>query len=294
MSKFVKRAILALLALSFITSVTVFTLTHQGISRAHAAPSSTGVPLSVYFGSDNDAFYALDAPHGYLRWSYQYQQGGNTWSPAAAIVGKVFFEVANSASTAVQALSNIDGSVPWSFPFPAGTSSKNGIAVANGIIYFAVNSSTGAGSIYALNTKDGSVAWTSTAATPDQSFGNPIVVNGVVYAAEKSSAGHPPHIYALNATTGALDWSNTIPVAAGTNLASANGVIYFGDRVSSLYAVSAADGSSIWTSQVDGGPASTPTIGGNGDIYYASTTNYVTAVHANFDVDTAVLERIAS
>ena len=281
MSNVVKRMILVLLASSFITSITIFTFSHRGAgeTRVHAAPAV--VPLSVYFGSDNDQFYALDAPHGYLRWSYQYQSGGNTWSPAVVVLGKVYFEVSNSASTAVQALSNIDGSVRWSFPFPAGTSGKNGIAVANGIIYFAVNSSTGAGRIYALNTKDGSVAWTYTAATPDQSFGNPIVVNGVVYAAEKSSAGHPPHIYALNATTGASDWSNTIPAAAGTNLASANGVIYFGDRVSSLYAVSAADGSSIWTSQVDGGPASTPTIGGNGDIYYASTTNYVTAVHTS-------------
>ncbi len=83
MSNIVKRTILVLLALSFTTSVTVFTLTHQGTSRAHAA-AVTGVPLSVYFGSDNDAFYALDAPHGYLRWSYQYQQGANTWSAGAS------------------------------------------------------------------------------------------------------------------------------------------------------------------------------------------------------------------
>src|SRR5260370_40668784 len=212
MSKFVKRAILALLALSFITSVTVFTLTHQGISRAHAAPSSIGVPLSVYFGSDNDAFYALDAPHGYLRWSYQYQQGGNTWSPAAAIVGKVFFEVANSASAAVQALSTSDGSVRWSFIFPAQTFGKAGIAVANNIIYFAVDSSVSSGRIYALNTKDGSVAWTYTASSLDQSFGNPLVVNGVLYATEQSSiTGNTPQLYALNATDGTFIWSTGRP-----------------------------------------------------------------------------------
>src|SRR2546430_2599393 len=281
MSNVVKRMILVLLALSFITSITIFTFSHRGAgeTRVHAAPAV--VPLSVYFGSDNDQFYALDAPHGYMRWSYQYQSGGNTWSPAVVVLGKVYFEVSNSASTAVQALSNIDGSVRWSFPFPAGTSGKNGIAVANGIIYFAVNSSTGAGRIYALNTQNGWVAWTYTAPTSDQSFGNPLVVNGIVYAAEKSSSGGNPKLYALDATTGALDWAHTIPAAAATNLASANGVIYFGDRVSSLYAVSATDGTSIWTSQVDGGPASTPTIGGNGDIYYASTTSYVTAVHTS-------------
>jgi outer membrane protein assembly factor BamB len=36
----------------------------------------------------------------------------------------------------------------------------------------------------------------------------------------------------------------------------------------------------IWNSQVDGGPFSTPTIGSN-LIYYASKTNYVTAVNAS-------------
>ena len=98
----------------------------------------------------------------------------STWHQTANVVfGKIYFEVFNSSSAAVEALSNIDGSVRWSFPIPAGTSGKNGIAVANGVIYFV-------------------------------------------------------------------------------------------DRVASLYAVSATDGSSIWSSQVDGGPTSTVTIGGRG------------------------------
>lgn len=279
MSHTMKRALLVLLALSFITSVTLFTFAHRGASNVHAKGFSPNVvPLSDYFGSNNDQFYALDAPHGYLRWSYQYQQGGNTWSPATVVVGKIYFEVANSSSTAVEALSNLDGSVHWSFPFPAGTFGANGIAVANGFIYFAVNSNGSAGSIYALNAKDGSVAWVYTATTSDQSFGNPIVVNGVVYAAEHSSAGGIPQMYALDGSLGSVKWSHEIPVAAGTNLASANGVIYFGGS-SSLYAISAVDGSSMWSSQVDNGPVSTPTIG-TGIIYYASAANFLTAVNA--------------
>src|SRR2546421_7133732 len=251
MSHTMKRAILVLLALSFITSVTIFTFTHRGASNVHAKGVSPNiVPLSDYFGSNNDQFYALDAPHGLLRWSYQYQQGGNTWSPAIVVVGKIYFEVANSSSTAVEALSNLDGSVKWSFPFPAGTSGANAIAVANGFVYFAVNSNGSAGSIYALNAKTGSTAWVYTAATSDQSFGNPTVANGVVYAAEHSSTGGIPQMYALDGSLGSLNWSSEIPVAAGTNLASANGVIYFGGS-SSLYAVSATDGSSMWSSQVD-------------------------------------------
>ena len=244
----------------------------------HAAPA-TVVPLSVYFGSDNDAFYALDAPHGYLRWSYQYQQGGNTWSPAAVIVGKVFFEVANSTSTAVQALSTSNGSVHWSFTFPAQSFGKAGIIVANNIIYFAVDSSVSSGRIYALNTKDGSVAWTYTASSLDQSFGNPLVVNGVLYVAEQSSIpGNTPQLYALNATDGTFMWAHRIPSAATTSLASANGAIYFGGSGGFLYVVSSTDGSLIWSSQQDGGPVSTPTIVKT-TIYYASANYYVTALN---------------
>ncbi len=83
MSHTVKRSILLLLALSFLASATVLTFTHRGVSHAVTA-------LSVYFGSDNDYFYALDAPHGTLRWTYQYQQGGNTWSPAVVVNGVLF------------------------------------------------------------------------------------------------------------------------------------------------------------------------------------------------------------
>src|SRR5437764_11173484 len=101
-----KRTILVLLALSFITSVTIFTFSHRGASKVHAV---TGTTLGVYFGSDNDAFYALDGPHGYQLWSYQYQSGGNTWSPAVAGNGNIYFEVSNSSSTAVEALNIVSG-----------------------------------------------------------------------------------------------------------------------------------------------------------------------------------------
>jgi eukaryotic-like serine/threonine-protein kinase len=279
MSHIVKRSILLLLTLSFMTSVTIFTFTHRGVT--HAASSLTPipglVPFSVYFGSDNDAFYALDASHGYLRWQYQYQQGGNTWSPAIVANNKIYVEVANSASTAVQALRNIDGAVHWSFTFPALTFGKAAIAVANNIVYFAVDSNTAAGIIYALDGSKGTVLWTYTAPSADQSFGNPIVDNGVVYSAETSSVGGNPHLYALNATSGSLIWANPIPGNATTNLAAFNGVLYFSGAISSLYAISEANGSVVWSSQVDGGAVSTPTPTA-GTIYYSSANSFVTAV----------------
>src|SRR5260370_13302861 len=97
MSHTVKRSILLLLALSFLASAAVLTFTHRGVAHAVTA-------LSVYFGSDNDYFYALDSPHGTLRWTYQYQQGRNNWAPAVLVYSLLFFEVANSSNTSLGSL----------------------------------------------------------------------------------------------------------------------------------------------------------------------------------------------
>src|SRR5260370_4421003 len=175
MSNTVKRSILLLLALSFLASAAVLTFTHRGVSHAVTA-------LSVYFGSDNDYFYALDAPHGTLRWTYQYQQGGNTWSPAVVVNGVLFFEGANSSSTAAVSLRN-DGSKRWIYTFPAQTSCADAVAVANNLGYFSVNSNVSTSNIDALNIAGGPTGLTYDAGNHGH-FGNPVAYNGVLYVAE--------------------------------------------------------------------------------------------------------------
>ncbi len=284
----VKRALFVLLALSFISGITAFALTHRGVSNVHAAstrPDAT--TLSVYFGSDNDKFYALTAADGFYRWSYQYPPGGDIWSPAVVVNGVIYFEVSNSSSTAVVSLRS-DGSKRWIFTFPAQTYGKSAIAVANGAVYFAVDSNVGTSYIYALNTKDtsgtgnGTVLWTHPAAA-GKYFGNPIVANGKLYVAQYPSvSGNPTQLVALNATDGTKVWSPppALPARPKTNLAESNGVIYFGDVTGSLDAFNETTKSLKWSSQVDGGPISTPTPT-SGVIYYASANNFVTAVNAS-------------
>src|SRR5260370_38864088 len=128
MSNTVKRSILLLLALSFLASAAVLTFTHRGVSHAVTA-------LSVYFGSDNDYFYALDAPHGTLRWTYQYHQGGNTWSPAVEVNAVLFFSAANSSSTAAVSLTN-HGSKCWIYTFPAQTTGANPVSLVTNLKQF--------------------------------------------------------------------------------------------------------------------------------------------------------------
>jgi outer membrane protein assembly factor BamB len=244
-------------------------------------PNASG--LSIYFGSDNDGLYALDAAHGLLRWPspYQYPPGGDTWSPINVVTGVLYFEVSNSTSTAVVSLRS-DSSKRWSFTFPAQTYGERAIAVENGMVYFAVDSSAGSSHIYALNAKDGSVVWTQAAATGDY-FGNPLVDDGVLYVAQfPSVTGNPSQLVALNPTRGTVVWSSPpdLPAQPSTNLAASNGVIYFGDVTGSLDAFNETAESMNWRSQVDGGPISTPTPTSN-VIYFASVNNSVTAVNAS-------------
>jgi outer membrane protein assembly factor BamB len=299
-SKIIKLTVLIVLVLSFVISIAPFAFTRHAASKAHAAAAPS---LSVYFGSNNDTFYALTADEGFLRWQYQYQQGGNTWSPAVVVNGVIYVEVSNSTSTAIISL-RADGSKRWIFQFPSQTTGRNAVAVANGMVYFAVESSvttntlyadTRSGrpgfrlavessvttnTLYALNAKDGSVVWTHPAGA-NEAFGNPLVDNSVLYVAESPSAsGSSPQLDALNASDGSVIWTQTIPNAAATNLVAANGVIYFGGSIASVYAVNESDGTLLWSSQVDGGAISTPTIG-NGIVYFAAANNYLTAVNAS-------------
>src|SRR6266487_4518113 len=94
----VKRALFVLLALSFISGITAFAFTHRGASNVHAASARPdAATLSVYFGSDNDKFYALTAADGFYRWSYQYPPGGNPGSQAVVVNGVFYLDVSNGS-----------------------------------------------------------------------------------------------------------------------------------------------------------------------------------------------------
>jgi outer membrane protein assembly factor BamB len=289
MSHTIKRTTLLLLALTFLASATIFTFVQRGVFNAHASASGSKlyVPavsgVSIYFGSDNDGLYALDAAHGLLRWPspYEFPPGGDTWSPIIVVTGVLYLEVSNSTNTAVVSLRS-DSSKRWTFTFPAQSYGEHAIAVDNGAVYFAVDSSIGSSYIYALSAKNGSILWTKAAAAGEY-FGNPVVTNGVLYVAQfPFVTGNPTQLVALNSTNGTVVWSTPpdLPAQPSTNLAESNGVIYFGDVTGSLDAFNETTAHLNWRSQIDGGPVSTPTLVSN-VIYYASASDFVTAVNVS-------------
>ena len=99
--------------------------------------------------------------------------------------------------------------------------------------------------------------------TSDVIFASPAVANGVVYIPGDRS---DRHLYALNASTGALLWKY-LDESGGvsTSPAVANGVVYVASY-DNLYALNAATGEFLWRYTTGGGVSSAPTVV-NGVVY---------------------------
>jgi outer membrane protein assembly factor BamB len=119
----------------------------------------------------------------------------------------------------------------------------------------------------AKNVKNLGVKWTYT--TGGSVSSPPVVVDGVVYVGSSDGS-----VYALYASTGALQWS----YATGggitySSAAVANGVVYVGSTDGNVYALDAKTGAKQW-SYTTGGPVSysSPAVA-NGVLYVAGGGN---------------------
>jgi outer membrane protein assembly factor BamB len=109
---------------------------------------------------------------------------------------------------------------------------------------------------------------------------SPAVANGVVYVGSDDE-----RVYALNATTGAVEW------ATGTGLlgnpggvvrsspAVANGVVYVGSDDDNVYALNATTGAVEWATRTGGAVRSSPAVA-NGVVYVGSDDEKVYALNA--------------
>ena len=139
-----------------------------------------------------------------LKWSYA--TGGAVQSSPAVVNGVVYF---GSLDNNVYALNASTGAKLWSYT--TGGAVRSSPAVSKGVVYIG----SGDFNVYALNAK--------TDRQRCEPASPPTVVNGVVYV------GSNDNVYALNASTGALQWSYTTTGGeVDFSPAVANGVVYFG------------------------------------------------------------------
>jgi eukaryotic-like serine/threonine-protein kinase len=214
----------------------------------------------LYFGSDDNNLYAVDAESGRQKWKYA-TQGPVPSSPAIA-GGMVYFA---SYDGKFYALNADTGRLKWKFTtagerrFEAkgihGLQPKNQTipdpwdvylsspVVVDGAVYFG----SGDGNLYALDARSGDLRWKFQ--TGDVVHASPAYDSGTLYVGSWDS-----YLYAVDAATGHEKWRfkggddplthnqvgfQSSPVVAG-------GLVYSGCRDSNVYAIDAATGKEKW------------------------------------------------
>jgi eukaryotic-like serine/threonine-protein kinase len=227
---------------------------------------------AVFFGTNVNQFFALDAGTGSLVWrdslpgefeycdpqlvngviytastsgiiygldpasgaiKWQYQAGGPVATTPAIVNGTVYF---GSDDHNFYAVSLATGLL-WEFP--TGSPIDSGPPVANGLVYFA----NGDGNLYAVQTSNGGIDW-QFPLNGLVALASPLLANGVIYIGSRSDS-----LYAVDATTGSLKWS--APVDGTLEQSSPtidSGIVYVGAESGSLFAFDANTGARIWKS----------------------------------------------
>lgn len=129
------------------------------------------VTRQFYYGNDY-AVYALDAHTGAIIWQHviDHIAFGQAVSNGVVYVG---------SGSVLDALDAATGSLLWQYAAAEDTADMYPPSVANGVVYFGVNSLQQSGTVYVLNAATGALLWSYP--LPGGSLSSPAVVNGKVY-----------------------------------------------------------------------------------------------------------------
>ncbi|WP_207590563.1 PQQ-binding-like beta-propeller repeat protein [Halomontanus rarus] len=230
-----------------------------------------------YDGGD-EAIYAFNATDGSLRWEYPTERDVEV---APTYAGGYLYTADGSGR--VYQFDATTSERLWTYQ---GMGDVGGITVVDDVAYVSGDvyaDGEYSGTVHALNATTREVLWTFTRAS--SSYGmdvTPAVENGTVYVTSDDG-----YTYALNATTGAIEWSEQI-AGTGSTLHSPvveDGVVYVDDTAwdstdAHLYALDATDGSTIWSipANVDGSTGSSPALAD--DTLFFTADSAVRAVDA--------------
>jgi outer membrane protein assembly factor BamB len=184
---------------------------------------------TVYTCSDSQYVYALDAGTGKLKWKHR---AGYPGVASPVVVNGVVYV---SWATSIYALDANTGSRIWQYTNHYDIYSA--AAVADGTVYL-THYSENDSYLYALNVTDGSLIWKYDTVFYGNGFGSPAVSHGMVYLAAIDN------VYAFNATTGSIVWQYSPSLTLGS-VAVANGMVYVGGGT--IFALDAKTGTLIWS-----------------------------------------------
>lgn len=203
---------------------------------------------AVYFGSDDQSLYALDAQSGEPRWEFTTQ--GLVRSRPALADGLAYIASDDGYLYAVDAQ---DGQLAWrtnvgnfleaeerespgTNPDPSGFDTlQSSPVVVDGQVF--VGSLDG--NVYALAADSGDITWRF--ATGQRVRATPAVEDGIVYIGSWDGS-----VYALEAQTGRARWATPIGGQVQTTALAADGRVYSASRKASVVALDAQTGEILW------------------------------------------------
>jgi outer membrane protein assembly factor BamB len=251
--------------------------------KVFSSPAVSGG--TIFFGSMDHFFYAVDLATGKEKWKFE--TGSGITSSAAIAEGTAFFI---SYDGNFYALDAATGKPRWKFQTagehrftakhihgsqPAGESMPDPFDVFlssplvwHGAVYFG----SGDGNIYSLDSSTGSLRWKFQ--TSDVVHASPIIANGTLFIGSWDS-----YFYALDASTGQQKWRfktgedpdihNQVGIQSSASVA--DGVVYFGCRDSNFYALDSATGAKKWAFNNKGSWAISSPAVKDGKVYFATS-----------------------
>ncbi|CAB1130054.1 Tetrathionate hydrolase [Candidatus Hydrogenisulfobacillus filiaventi] len=266
------------------------------------ATGVTAVGGVIYAESDDDFAYAINARTGRLIWRYSPVGNHLMGDPvvahgvvylSAGSVGFNFAQVQRFAKgepairggavsfNGVYALNAQTGRYLWHYGTVGEAMATP--AVTGGRLYFA----TGNGNVHCLDAATGKPLWTTHVGGIDN-MSSPAVSGNTVYVA----LSVPGYLYALNATTGQVEWKVTVPGVVNTGMGDVSPAVSRGVVVmdaiaktgstfnTDVFAVSAATGKLLWLHHMGSGPKPPAFKGGvpmihDGVVYVGSPVNSV-------------------
>lgn len=219
---------------------------------------------AVYFGTNDNRFFALDAGTGSQVWKDSL--AGEFQYCVPQLVDSIVY--AASTSGFVYGFDPATGVEKWQFQ--AGGPVASTPTIVNGTVYFGSDDHN----FYSVDLTSASVNWEFPTGGPIDT--RPPVVNGIAYFASGDG-----YLYAVDATSGTLKWQLSIGLVAIAAPQVSNGLIYIGSRSDSLYAVDATTGIEKWSAKADGFSLenSNPTVD-SGVVYVGAESGSLFAFNA--------------
>ncbi|MGW3209022.1 outer membrane protein assembly factor BamB family protein [Streptomyces sp. NPDC001135] len=210
--------------------------------RGSVSSSPAVVDGTVFLSSSDGRVYALDAITGTERWTHR-ADAYESSSPAVGN-GTVYFSSGDGLFYAVDAST---GAQRWTQA--ADCSSSSSPTVANGTVYVG---GLGDCLLYALDAATGTKRWTIAGLTDswkpeddnddlayfDDVLSSPVVVEGIVHITSHDGE----MLHALDAATGAKQWTHTSRDGVLNTPAVADGTVYITSEGGKAYSLDAATG----------------------------------------------------